>query len=195
MEGTIEQVVHNRAGEDLTSSPQEPPSQRMSDNSVEFNIARSYGMIEDIVENPNDMDAQDMMAAPQEVLQLLPSGNGQLEGESKSKIVDEGTFGTMAHDEDLLNVSGFGILDIGILESVYVEHKVEEVDGSGSAVAHHLEKSSSLLPNEEPLLHAGSGIILLPYTPISVGMSAPPKMSEHIYFYLSGWLLTRKKVR
>ena len=84
----------------------------------------------------------------------------------------------MAHDEDLLDVSVYSILDTYILEHVYPEQKVEKVDGSRSIDAHHLEKSSSPMPNEEPLIHPGSGIILLSYTPISVGMSAPPKKSE-----------------
>ena len=84
----------------------------------------------------------------------------------------------MAHDEDILNVSGFRTLDTGVLEPFYSKQKVEEVDGSGSAVSHHLEKSYSPPPSEEPLLHADSCTILLPYTHILVGMSVPPKMSD-----------------
>ena len=59
--------------------------------------------------------------------------------------------------------------------------------GSGSTAAHHLEKSSSHFPNEEPLLHAGSGTILLPYTPISVGLSASSNLSE-TYLLQIEWL-------
>ena len=79
-------------------------------------------MIEKIVENPNDMTEQNLMAIPQEVLQILPSGAGHLEGESQTKIVDDSISGILSHDEDLLNVSDSRMLDTGVLETVYSEH-------------------------------------------------------------------------
>ena len=63
LKDTVVYVVHNGAGEVSISSPQEPPSQRMG---VTFWIhaARTSGMIDNIVKNPNDMDARDLMAVP-----------------------------------------------------------------------------------------------------------------------------------
>ena len=78
--------------------------------------------------------------------------------------MDDNISGILSHNEDLLNVPDSRVLDTGVLEPVYYEHIVHEVISSGSIVAHHLEKSSSHFPNEEPLLHAGSGTIILPYT-------------------------------
>ena len=59
--------------------------------------------------------------------------------------------------------------------------------GSGSTTAHHLEKYSSHFPNEEPLLHVGLSIILLSYTPISIGLSATPNLNE-TYLRQIEWL-------
>ena len=81
LEDTVAQVVHSGSDEVSTSSPQEPPSQRLGDTSVEIHDARSSRMIEKIVENPKDMNVQDLMVIPEEVLQIIPLGTGHLEGQ------------------------------------------------------------------------------------------------------------------
>ena len=78
--------------------------------------------------------------------------------------MDEGHYGSLVHDEGLLNMSGSRILNTSVLELVHSEKTIVEVMGSGSTNAHHLEETSIHLPNKEPLLQDGSGTIMFPST-------------------------------
>ena len=68
LEDIVAQVVHNGACEVTAPDTQEPPSQRKGDVNVEIHVAGSFGMIDEITENPNDMTEQNLMAILQEVI-------------------------------------------------------------------------------------------------------------------------------